>query len=305
MATPTTPTASAPANRLCADGCGRALPRGTRRKYLEGHAFNYARALDASDLSKASAAAFWADVRVADNGMCWEWAGRHRNGYGLFRDPVTRKRYLAHRLAAALVFGPLPPGVQRNHSCDIGGLGRSCVNPWHTWAGSQSENLYDAAAKGLMPRKLSPSNVLELRELRRVGRVGRSTLAARFGISEHMVDLILKGRAWLHLLEPGTLIARFYARKGECGRGHAFTPENTIICSNGRRLCRTCKAARDRRTREEFQAGAVRVAPARTHCRHGHPLDEANTGTDCYGYRACRVCQRDWCRAYRARKKVA
>jgi hypothetical protein len=242
MTIPATPEIQKPA-RLCACGCLGVLTRswqGKLRKYLEGHAPNYPRALDASSLSETSKADFWSHVRQDVMWMCWEWVGPHTpSGYASWTDPVTRRRYLAHRLAAALVFGPVPSGAQRNHLCDVGGVGRGRVNPWHTWSGSQSENLYHAAGAGLMPRKLSPSNVLELRELRRVGRVGRSALAEKFGISEHMVDLILKGRAWLHLLEPGAVPARFYARKGECARGHAFTPENTLINAVGRRRCRT------------------------------------------------------------------
>lgn len=33
----------------------------------------------------------------------------------------------------------------------------------------------------------------------------------------------------------------------KCGQGHTFTPENTIKDSNGRRRCRTCKNAHQRR----------------------------------------------------------
>jgi len=289
--------------RFCACPCGGALPRdlprgSQQRKYLEGHSPKYARAIDASSLSETSVVAFWRKTRIGDNGRCLEWTGtRDTNGYGLFRDPDTKRLYRAHRLAHALLFGPLPAGVQVNHRCDVSGYGPSCVNPLHAVRGSQSDNMQDAVAAGFSQRKLSPSMVLEIRELRRVGRVGRSALAEKFGISEVMVDRILKGRAWLHLLEPGAVTASFWARKGECDRGHAFTPENSLISASGRRRCRTCKL--------EWRRVHRGVSSARSHCFHGHPLDEANTRIDRAGYRLCRTCQRDYGRAYLARKREA
>jgi hypothetical protein len=88
---PTPPAAPAPARRLCSDGCGGVLTERSRagklRRYLRGHAPNFARALDASSLSKASIDAFWGQVRIADNGMCLEWGGPHTpSGYGMFTD---------------------------------------------------------------------------------------------------------------------------------------------------------------------------------------------------------------------------
>lgn len=48
--------------------------------------------------------------------------------------------------------------------------------------------------------------------------------------------------------------------KNRCFKGHAFTPENTIVRPDGRRLCRTCE--RDRR-REKMQDPAYRARQRR------------------------------------------
>jgi hypothetical protein len=171
------------------------------------------------------------------------------------------------------------------------------VNPLHGYRGSQVDNMQDAAAAGALAKKLSASNVLELRYLRNVGGVGRSALAEKFGISEVMVDRILKGRAWLRLFEPGAPPASFWARKAKCDRGHEFTTENTLISPNGRRRCRTCKL--------EWRRVHRGASSPRTHCHRGHLLDVANTRIDQSGYTVCRTCQRDDTRAYKARKAQA
>lgn len=188
----------------CGCGCRGMLTERSKqdkfRKYLPAHSPKYARAIDASDLSQASRDAFWANVGIVDH--CLVWHGiKNKKGYGVWTDPATNRHYLAHRVAAALMFGSIAAGVQRNHFCDVGGHGPSCVSPWHTWSGSQSQNLYHAAGAGLMPRKLSASNVLELRSLYQSG-VTQRVLAERFGIRQSHVSMIVTGKAWLHLVDP-------------------------------------------------------------------------------------------------------
>ncbi len=233
---------------LCACTCGGVLTerarQGRLRKYLPGHAPNYAAPLDASSMSTASIIAFWSNVRLAENGQCLLWTGgKAARGYAQFVDPRTHRRYRGHRLAAALVFGPIPAGVQINHHCDVTGHGPLCVNPLHGFRGDQAANLLDAAAKGFMKRKLSAGNVLEIRALRQAGEVSRGTIAERFNISVANVDKITSGRTWLHLIEPNAPplpTDRPWTRKAACLRGHTFAPENTRILPNGQRRCRAC-----------------------------------------------------------------
>jgi hypothetical protein len=226
MAAPTPPTASAPAKVwLCKDGCGGVLPRGTQRKYIEAHAPNYARRLTASGLSEISIAAFWGQVRIADNGMCWEWTGRHRNGYGRFKDPVTYRSYYAHRLAHAILRGPVAEGELTLHHSDVAGLGAGCLNPWHTFRGTASNNGLDAASKGFLHRKLRPGNILEMRELHAAGRSMKS-LAEQFGVARYAVEMIVRGLAWRHL--NGDFVpAPTWRVSPTCRRGHAYDGEYT------------------------------------------------------------------------------
>jgi hypothetical protein len=120
--------------------------------------------------------------------------------------------------------------------------------------------------------------------------------AEKFGVSKVMVDLILKGRAWLRLLEPGATPVSFRAQQTKCDRGHEITPANTLIRPNGARRCRTCKL--------EWRRVHRGVSSARTHCRRGHLVDAANSRTDRSGYTVCRTCHRDDTRAYKARQKA-
>ncbi|HKX45308.1 MAG TPA: HNH endonuclease signature motif containing protein [Streptomyces sp.] len=47
------------------------------------------------------------------------------------------------------------------------------------------------------------------------------------------------------------------ARTNRCTRGHEFTPENTVVRSNGHRKCRACERAAERR-RRQTQKGSAR-----------------------------------------------
>lgn len=84
---------------------------------------------------------FWVQVRRDPSG-CWMWSGStNPNGYGHVTLHGVRG---AHRIAWALMNGPIPAGRVVMHGCD----NPPCVNPDHLSLGSQMDNIHDAIAKG-------------------------------------------------------------------------------------------------------------------------------------------------------------
>ena len=87
---------------------------------------------------------FWS--HVDKSGECWLWTARRNDkGYGSFgtRDKQTA---LAHRVAWALVRGPIPPRMLVLHSRAC--VSRACVRPDHLRLGTQLENVADTMALG-------------------------------------------------------------------------------------------------------------------------------------------------------------
>jgi hypothetical protein len=82
------------------------------------------------------------------------------------------------------------------------------------------------------------------------GRIVYHTCAVRRCCNpEHLVAAYPK-QAMAHVQAAGravrSVVAETNAAKLACKRGHAFSPENTILDSRGHRTCRECKRMKDR-----------------------------------------------------------
>ena len=85
---------------------------------------------------------FWSRVRMAQPDECWEWVGPlFPGGYGRVNYNGTRQG--AHRVAYELTHGPIPPGMDILHSCDL----RKCCNPKHLKVGTDQDNVRDKVSR--------------------------------------------------------------------------------------------------------------------------------------------------------------
>lgn len=151
---------------------------------------------------------FWASVdkegpQHPKLGRCWDWIKSANGGYGLIL--VGSRRIKSHRYSYELHFGDTN-GLQVLHKCDR----PICVNPEHLFLGSQLENIADMVSKGRQSgacgesnfkAKLSERQVLEIRRTYRKGSklFGYRGLAARFGVCQNTIQMIISRQTWRHL----------------------------------------------------------------------------------------------------------
>ena len=140
---------------------------------------------------------FWS--KVDRSGDCWTWqAATDRYGYGA--SCHNGRQMKAHRLAYLLFVGPLPAGPIC-HRCD----NPPCVRPEHLFAGTPAINNRDRAAKGrsgdqsgerASRTKLCADDVRDIRRTYAKGRASQRELAARFGVSQTTIMLIVNRQRW-------------------------------------------------------------------------------------------------------------
>lgn len=88
-------------------------------------------------LSPAQIERFWSCVQRSDG--CWLWTSAlDRDGYGRFRAKIAGRPLQtgAHRVAFVLLRGPIPDGLQLDHTCRE----KRCVRPDHLEPVTIAEN---------------------------------------------------------------------------------------------------------------------------------------------------------------------
>jgi hypothetical protein len=148
-------------------------------------------------------ARFMSRVHVVEGG-CWNWTARlNECGYGI--TSLQHRPITSHRAMYAHTHGEVPAGLYVLHTCD----NRRCVNPSHLYAGTQLDNMRDAARRGRIKvpqlrgeqrghAKLTDAQAAEILTRRTEGEKGRD-LAREFGVSEAAVSLIFHRKAWTHV----------------------------------------------------------------------------------------------------------
>lgn len=140
-------------------------------------------------------------IDTSDPDACWPFAGaKDADGYGWFSFAPAKTRK-AHR-ASAWLAGDDIEGMVVLHLCD----NPSCVNPGHLRVGTHLDNENDKDAKDRRPRgeghggvKLSESNVREIVALVKA-KEPRRVIAKKFGVSTALIDAIVAGRVWRHVV---------------------------------------------------------------------------------------------------------
>jgi hypothetical protein len=135
-------------------------------------------------------------TQTKKEGECWVWQGNRDQGYG--RIMFRGQRYLVHRAAWILAFGPIPPGMCVCHACD----NPPCINPAHLWLGPHAENIADCKRKGRNSRgerqrlaKLTADDVRQIRHLREKG-LEQQEIAGLFNCHNATISRILAGKIW-------------------------------------------------------------------------------------------------------------
>ena len=137
---------------------------------------------------------------------CWEWQGfKGKGGYGILHHG---KRLRAHRVSYEIHYAEPLGELHCLHSCD----NPSCVNPFHLFSGTNTDNVKDKVMKGRAytgnqqgqnngNSKLTDDIVKEIRLLYNSGGYTTIQLGEKYGVHRSTISYIINNKTYTHLLE--------------------------------------------------------------------------------------------------------
>jgi hypothetical protein len=180
------------ASGLCECGCGEATTIAQRtdhkRGWVKGKPIRFRKGHNHRKGFK------WAACSTGYGTPCWIWQGaKTRNGYGV--TTVSGTSTLAHRAFYMMFVGPIPPGLQLDHLCQV----RPCVNPEHLEPVTATVNVRRSSVT-----KLTPNAVAEIRATPAT----QTTLAAQHGVTQGHVSRIKNNLTWREEEPTGDRVSR-------------------------------------------------------------------------------------------------
>lgn len=168
---------------------------------------------------------FWPKVKRGKPDECWEWqAAKDHRGYGVFG--VERKSRWAHRISYQIQNGNIPQDLFVCHHCD----NPSCVNPYHLFLGTNSDNMMDMVAKGRgrtdYSRRITCENGHKLE--------GENLI---FFKGKRSCKICIQAQ---EIEKQKRILARREKISKHCPKGHEYSFANTYISPKGSKGCRTC-----------------------------------------------------------------
>lgn len=138
-------------------------------------------------------------VRIKE---CWEWTGsKDKDGYGKMKIHGEMKR--AHRVSWEIHNNKkIPKGMLICHKCD----NPSCVNPYHLFIGTYSENIIDMFNKkrnsnrggeNAHSSKLTWQQVYKIRHLLNNSKKTQQEIANMFKVSKSQIYRIKYNKQWI------------------------------------------------------------------------------------------------------------
>lgn len=138
-----------------------------------------------------------------DANLCWRWiASKTPLGYGIYS--IKHKPIRCNRFIWEFFFGEIPNKIHVLHKCDV----RDCVNPFHLFLGTHSDNMIDMykknrhtghlSKKHKRNQKFSSEVIQKIKEKWASGKYTQKQLCDEFGIkSQGNLSLIIAGKRYL------------------------------------------------------------------------------------------------------------